>query len=79
MNSATMLSPRSVTVFRPSTNTGATGSSKVPGSEIPMLACQVDENDELHILIEDPPENLRKRVEAAVAACPRAALRLVGS
>ena len=48
-----------------------------------MAACpevfQVDENDELHILIEDPPENLRKRVEAAAAACPRAALRLVGS
>jgi len=45
-----------------------------------MAACpevfRVDENDELHVLIERPPEALRKRVEAAAAACPRAAIRL---
>ena len=35
----TMSSPRRVSVFCPSTNTGATGSSNVPGSEIPMSAC----------------------------------------
>ena len=28
-----------VTAFLPSMKTGATGSSKVPGSEIPMFAC----------------------------------------
>jgi len=37
---------------------------------------KVDDNDELHILDETPPESLRQKVEAAVAACPRAALRL---
>lgn len=45
-----------------------------------MAACpevfEVDDNDELHVRIERPPENLRKRVEAAVAACPRAAIRI---
>jgi ferredoxin len=45
-----------------------------------MDACpevfKVDDNDELHILIERPPESLRKKVEAAVAACPRAALKI---
>ena len=33
-----MLSPRSVTAFSPSMNTGAAGASPVPGSEMPMLA-----------------------------------------
>ena len=33
-----MFSPRSVTVFSPSSNTGADGASPVPGSEMPMLA-----------------------------------------
>ena len=33
-----MFSPRRVTVFSPSTNTGAAGASPVPGSEMPMLA-----------------------------------------
>ncbi len=45
-----------------------------------MAACpevfEVDDNDELHVLQERPPEALRKRVEAAVAACPRAAIRI---
>ena len=39
MNSSTRPSPRSVRSSRPSMNTGATGSSNVPGSEIPMSAC----------------------------------------
>ncbi len=45
-----------------------------------MAACpevfRLDENDALHLLIEHPPEMLRKRVEAAAAACPRAALQI---
>ena len=39
MNSSTRPSPRSVRSSLPSMNTGATGSSNVPGSEIPMSAC----------------------------------------
>ena len=39
MNSATIRSPLRVTVNRPSTYTGALGSSKVPGSEMPMWEC----------------------------------------
>lgn len=35
---------------------------------------KVDDNDELHILIESPPESLRAKVKAAAAACPRAAI-----
>ena len=38
-NSSAMRSPFSVTVFSPSTNTGATGTSPVPGRLMPMLAC----------------------------------------
>jgi ferredoxin len=36
----------------------------------------VDDNDELHILIERPPEALRAKVQAAAAACPRAAIMI---
>src|SRR2546423_12387124 len=39
MKSGTILSPFNVSFSRPSTNTGALGSSKVPGSEMPRLAC----------------------------------------
>src|ERR1035438_424525 len=39
MNSATMWSPFSVVNRRPSTYTGALGSSKVPGRLMPRLAC----------------------------------------
>ena len=39
MNSSTRPSPRSVRSSFPSTNTGATGASKVPGRLIPMSAC----------------------------------------
>jgi ferredoxin len=45
-----------------------------------MAACpevfRVDDNDELHVLVERPPEALRKQLEAAAAACPRAAIRI---
>jgi ferredoxin len=37
---------------------------------------RVDDEDQLHILIESPPEELRQKVEAAVRLCPRQALRL---
>ena len=37
---------------------------------------RVDENDNLHILIENPSEALRKKVEAAVRLCPRQALSI---
>jgi ferredoxin len=38
---------------------------------------KVDENDFLHILIENPPESLRRKVEAAVRLCPRQAISIV--
>src|SRR6185503_5243962 len=38
-NSSAMRPPFSVTVFSPSTYTGATGVSLVPGRLMPMLAC----------------------------------------
>jgi len=45
-----------------------------------MAACpevfELDDNDQLHILLARPPEALRKRVEAAAAAFPRAAIRI---
>jgi len=37
---------------------------------------KVDDEDNLHILIESPPEELREKVEAAVRLCPRQALSL---
>ena len=36
----------------------------------------VDENDELHIKIENPPESLRAKVEEAVRRCPRQAISI---
>jgi ferredoxin len=38
---------------------------------------KVDDEDNLHILIENPPEQLRAKVEEAVRLCPRQALGLV--
>ncbi|MGH7291743.1 MAG: ferredoxin, partial [Myxococcota bacterium] len=35
---------------------------------------RVDENDNLHVLIENPSESLRKKVEASVRLCPRQAI-----
>ena len=37
---------------------------------------KVDEKDELHILIDNPPDSLREKVENAVRLCPRQALSL---
>jgi len=37
---------------------------------------KVDENDNLHVLMESPPESLRKKLEAAVRLCPRQALSI---
>jgi ferredoxin len=38
---------------------------------------EVREDDFLYVLDENPPEELRPRLEQAVAACPRAAISLV--
>jgi ferredoxin len=38
---------------------------------------KVDEQDNLHVLNENPPEKLRAKVEAAVRLCPRQALSIV--
>ncbi len=38
---------------------------------------RVEDDDTLTVLIERPPESLRKQVEEAVRLCPRQALRLV--
>ena len=38
---------------------------------------EVREDDFLYILDENPPEDLRPRLEQAVAACPRAAISIV--
>ncbi|MBZ0237275.1 MAG: ferredoxin [Deltaproteobacteria bacterium] len=37
---------------------------------------RTDENDQLHLLQPEPPEELRAAVEAAVARCPRQALMI---
>ena len=37
---------------------------------------RVDENDMLHILIEHPGENQRKKLEEAVRLCPRQAISI---
>ncbi len=37
---------------------------------------KVDDEDNLHILIENPPEGMRDKVEEAVRLCPRQALSL---
>ncbi len=38
---------------------------------------RVDDEDNIHVLIEDPGENLREKVEAAVRLCPRQALSII--
>jgi ferredoxin len=38
---------------------------------------KVDDKDTLHVLIEQPPENLREKLEIAVKRCPRRALKLI--
>jgi ferredoxin len=37
---------------------------------------KVDDADNLHILMEEPPEKLRRKVEEAIRLCPRQALSL---
>ena len=38
---------------------------------------EVREDDFLYIVDENPPESMRPKLEEAVAACPRAAIKLV--
>jgi ferredoxin len=40
---------------------------------------KVDDDDMLHILIEEPAESLRSKVEEAVRLCPRQAISVVES
>jgi ferredoxin len=44
--------------------------------EIEPEIFQVDDDDELHILIESPGEEYRKKLEEAVRLCPRQALSI---
>ncbi|AUX22470.1 ferredoxin [Sorangium cellulosum] len=37
---------------------------------------RVDDDDRLHLLVDDVPSELRPKVEKAVRACPRGALSL---
>jgi len=37
---------------------------------------KVDDSDNLHVLMEEPPEHLRRKVEEAIRLCPRQALSL---
>ena len=39
---------------------------------------RVEEDDTLTVLIEEPPESLRSKVEEAVRLCPRQAISLRG-
>ena len=39
---------------------------------------KVDDDDNLHILNEDPSEDLRGKIERAVRLCPKQALKLEG-
>ena len=38
---------------------------------------EVREDDFLYVLQEEPPEELREKVEAAVRACPKAAITVI--
>ena len=39
---------------------------------------ELDDDDNLHVLQENPPEELRDRMEQAVNRCPKQAIRLEG-
>jgi ferredoxin len=39
---------------------------------------ELDEADQLHVLDENPPEELREKVREAVRGCPKAAITLEG-
>jgi ferredoxin len=38
---------------------------------------EVDENDFLVVLVEEPPESMRSKVEQAVHGCPKRAISIV--
>jgi ferredoxin len=38
---------------------------------------EVGEDDQLSLLMEEPPEHLRSKLQQAVAACPKGAITLV--
>ena len=38
---------------------------------------RLDDDDMLHVLVEQPPEELREKAEAAVFRCPKRAISLV--
>jgi len=44
--------------------------------EVAPEVFKVDDEDNLHILMEEPPEALRHKVEEAIRLCPRQALSL---
>jgi len=50
------------------------------GNAVCMKVCPevftVDDDDQVRLLIEQPAEDLRAKVEAAVRRCPRQALKL---
>lgn len=52
------------------------------GNAVCMKICPevftVDDDDQVQLLVEQPPEDLRAKVEAAVRRCPRQALKLEG-
>jgi ferredoxin len=47
----------------------------MPGEAAPALF-EIDDNEEMRVIEENPSEDLRQKVEAAVANCPRQALSL---
>src|SRR3569832_3011570 len=67
-NSSAMRSPLSVTVFSPSTYTGATGISPVPGTLMPMLAC----------LLSPGPFTTQPITATVMASTPGCSLRHTG-
>lgn len=44
--------------------------------EIAPKIFEVDENDDLQILLENPPEEMRQELEEAVRLCPRQAIAI---
>jgi len=38
---------------------------------------ELDDNDDLHVLMENPGEDLRDKVEMAVRTCPKQAISIV--
>ena len=40
---------------------------------------QLDDDDELHVLLEEPPPEMLERVEQAIRTCPKQAISLLKS